>query len=81
MQFRNSKEINKFPYGNIRNNQDQIFRHPSQQSMFRNFPISAEIGTSSPNSEDCWKFLQNNTREDDLMELKCVFCKSNGERP
>lgn len=77
--YRNTREIQKYSYGSYRIHPIQIFRHPSKQTMFKNFPISEEVGAVTNN--DCWKYLQNNTSDDDLMELICGFCKSNGERP
>lgn len=81
-QFRNSRgEVLQYPYGNYQTVPVQIFRHPSKQTMFKNFPIS-DVGNDSPATPlDCWKFLQDNTSDDDLMELMCGFCKANGERP
>lgn len=76
--FRNTREVQKYPYGKNPTTPVQIFGHPSKQRMFKNFPISEDVPVSTI---DCWKFLEQNTSDDDLLELTCGFCKSNGERP
>lgn len=56
----------------------QIFHHPSEQKLFKKFPIQQDGVTSM----DCWNFLQTNTSKNrDSMKLFCEFCKSNGEKP